>query len=442
MKSPDAPAGPPAAGSAALVLPDLRYSCHCTGCCCEAFPRIDVDDDTRRALGSIAMESLPEAAERLEAAVDGVTEFDGKPVLRHCPGGYRCVFLRTDRLCELHAVHGSAAKPKVCREFPYRFRATPSGVFVGLSFVCPSVRANSGASVADQSADLAAIAADSTGASSVDEPVLLSKRLAVSWEQYLLVEAALTDLLALEGRNLRARLMALHVFVRMLEAYSRETRGAFQPMEAPRQFEDAELGDFLDTMRATRYAAVMRVAGKHVTRGRVLRRIFLGTVASFGNAMWRRGGRVAIVRTLFGQYLVHAFGFGRVRLEPVAAHLRHRQLEAVRFPVSGPAAELLDRYARHIVFRKDLVHGQSLLRGIDLMLVSFALIRWYAAASAAEVGRTEPGDEDFSRAVAEVEKTYGFHSRFYELMQRQPTVESLLDSFTSMPHYPFVVLGA
>jgi hypothetical protein len=47
-------------------------------------------------------------------------------------GGRQCQFLREDNLCDVHARFGMAAKPLMCRVFPWFFRATPTGMAVGM----------------------------------------------------------------------------------------------------------------------------------------------------------------------------------------------------------------------------------------------------------------------------------------------------------------------
>ena len=46
--------------------------------------------------------------------------------------GNGCQFLRPDNLCDLHARFGAEAKPFMCRAFPLQFRASASGVVVGM----------------------------------------------------------------------------------------------------------------------------------------------------------------------------------------------------------------------------------------------------------------------------------------------------------------------
>lgn len=48
----------------------------------------------------------------------------------------RCVFLGDDKLCVIHKHHGAEQKPTICRQFPYTFTRTPTGIDVSFSTEC------------------------------------------------------------------------------------------------------------------------------------------------------------------------------------------------------------------------------------------------------------------------------------------------------------------
>jgi hypothetical protein len=48
----------------------------------------------------------------------------------------RCVFLRPDERCAVHALHGAAAKPGFCREFPYHLVSDPRGTAAVIRATC------------------------------------------------------------------------------------------------------------------------------------------------------------------------------------------------------------------------------------------------------------------------------------------------------------------
>ena len=72
-----------------------------------------------------------------------------------------CVALRPDHGCAIHAAAGAAAKPGVCRQFPYTLTRTPDAIEVGLQLECRSLGASlaSGAGDAEIEADLRALLA-------------------------------------------------------------------------------------------------------------------------------------------------------------------------------------------------------------------------------------------------------------------------------------------
>ena len=54
----------------------------------------------------------------------------------------------------MHKSHGYDFKPRVCRAYPFQPVRTPGGLFVGLSFACESVLADSGRAIAEQADEI------------------------------------------------------------------------------------------------------------------------------------------------------------------------------------------------------------------------------------------------------------------------------------------------
>ena len=102
-----------------------RHACHACGACCRGtrVRLVDADEVTRI-----------EAA----AATLGVDRpvVDGR--LRHGDDG-ACVFLGADALCDLHRRFGAAAKPDLCRQYPFAVNETEAGARVGVDPGCFSL---------------------------------------------------------------------------------------------------------------------------------------------------------------------------------------------------------------------------------------------------------------------------------------------------------------
>lgn len=430
-----------------LHLPEgLRYTCHQSGLCCPVFPRIPVDQASADRLDSLDYGRMPSVGCGVKSAEEAtLREPDGTRVLARRRDGGDCVFYGADGLCAVHKTHGEAAKPQVCRDFPYRYRDTPGGRYVGLSFVCPSVRGNKGQPVTEQGDDLLAAGDRAHRRQTAEGLVRLNRKLLVSWNDYLALESALADLLGLDGMPLARRMAACAVLLTFVDLLQQGLHGPHAPMAAARAVPDGEIAEAVAAMARNGYADVLRAAGRHVAGGarkwRVLRRMYLGMVAGLGNTLWAPKGRFATVVGLIADHVKHATGLGRVRMKPFSRPVGHDALARAAFPAAGPGAELLDRYLGHCLFRKDLVFAPDVARGLNLWLTNAALLRWYAAAVAAEAGRATPEDDDWSEAVRHVETYYGMQSRFYETLAKHDHFESILDGFTRRKNFPFVVMG-
>jgi hypothetical protein len=111
-----------------------RHSCQANGACCSGSflgPLSPAD------VGRVA--SLSPGQRRQPGLGDEILEHlvhDGQSWvgMRRLFG--RCGCQGGDRLCDLHAVHGLASKPVVCRQFPLRFHRSPAGIQVSLTLAC------------------------------------------------------------------------------------------------------------------------------------------------------------------------------------------------------------------------------------------------------------------------------------------------------------------
>ncbi|MFT4627495.1 MAG: Fe-S-cluster containining protein [Myxococcota bacterium] len=112
----------------------LRWACHgCARCCSSGYELGPVDEGTIEGLraADIGAQWAP--------ARDGWMDTRHTPegprhVLRQRDG--RCIFLRDDDLCAIHALLGPDAKPGFCREFPYHFVEDAAGTVAVVRPTC------------------------------------------------------------------------------------------------------------------------------------------------------------------------------------------------------------------------------------------------------------------------------------------------------------------
>ncbi len=113
----EAPALPP------LTLGEIRHACHTCGTCCTGWRvRLSTTFERQRVQN--------------QAEVLGIRDPITDASIRRENG--RCVFLREDNLCAIHARFGEDEKPTVCQHFPRRSRHAEDGMRIGADPGCSS----------------------------------------------------------------------------------------------------------------------------------------------------------------------------------------------------------------------------------------------------------------------------------------------------------------
>jgi lysine-N-methylase len=117
-----------------------RWDCHSCGFCCRS-TKFKLGEDDLKKLREQKWENNP--------------DFHGVPIVtRHGwlkkyyqlgkrPDG-TCIFLTDDNLCRIHRDFGEAAKPLVCRLFPFQLVSLREFAYVTLRQYCPSAVADNG----------------------------------------------------------------------------------------------------------------------------------------------------------------------------------------------------------------------------------------------------------------------------------------------------------
>jgi len=135
-----------------LLLPDnVVFTCQNSGACCRSDWLIGVDAASHTRLRDVNWRTVDPAladGEKFVPLKFPLASGEQLTFARNAAGS--CVFLTPDARCSIHRHLGAAAKPQVCREFPYHFVETPDGVAVGVSFACTAVRGHHGAQLHEQ----------------------------------------------------------------------------------------------------------------------------------------------------------------------------------------------------------------------------------------------------------------------------------------------------
>ncbi|GAB4318518.1 MAG: hypothetical protein Kow0059_12070 [Candidatus Sumerlaeia bacterium] len=413
--------------------PEMKYECVQCGFGCRTM-EVQLDRPSWETIRALPLERV---SLRLRHApgVFSTSPSAGVCCLRQVEG--RCVFLEPGNLCALHRVFGYESKPQSCRDFPFRLTVAPDGVWVGLSFACTAVLQEQGPPVQSHEPLLrvqlgASLSVQRAG----DEQgrVALSDTQALSWEQYRRLEGLLVELIDRRDVCVDDALRAGAIVLRLLSDFLVQGRsgGGFTPEQI--------FDHFLDRMRAESLAMPLRLARKPVG-GAAQKRVFLGTLIHFRNAVARRpSAPPAAAWALGAQYVRHLLKAGRFEMLPLPGRLPWWALERTRADWDEPFFEYQRRrFLRHQVFRKDLVAYYPVATAWALLMAQHALVKWFALARAHLRGSLEVGREDLMEALRCVETHYSHHFTFHQLFERMPLLWAFLERLLNHRRYPYII---
>jgi len=420
-----------------LLLPaDVVFTCQNSGACCRNDWLIGVDDPSYQRLHRIEWRKLdpPIPVDDPFVALEEPLSGGETRTFRRKPDG-ACVFLGAGEKCGIHSTLGYAAKPQICREFPYYFVDTPDGVAVGVSFACTAVRAHHGRSLADQETDVRDVLAGSYRVGQVPDSIVLFSGTDITWEEYRPIEAALLDLLTPGDRPLAQTLIAGSVLVNLVVSLTQvERRGTSAAGQS--------VASALSQLRAENYTRLFDVAG----RVRYPRRgsdAHLAPLYAWLRLSRQHVSRLTLVFALYADYFRFRKRRGRMP-DLITADGETIDLAAVatvRLAADPASEELLREYWRHVVWRKTLTPMHGVFRGYHMLLALHAFTRWAARVAAWRAGRTVAEARDVNAAVRLVEQRFVLHSQFGNLFAISPVLTILADRMFGQPSFvPLTVL--
>jgi Fe-S-cluster containining protein len=345
-----------------------------------------------------------------------------------------CIFLDNKNLCRIHQKYGYEAKPLNCRNYPFRFIETPSGIYVGVSFGCRSVLQRTGKPVKDYQELLENLFAETGPVRRLPEGILLAPGIPITWRQYELLEANLARLFTLDGYELEEQLIAGSVYLSLLAKFVREAQ-----QTSGHSIEEV-IVTYISAMERENYARIFSIARTPLARP-FIQRMFLGMMISFRNTLTRRRRRVGAVAKLLYEYLRNMLRLGKIHFLPLQRGFCFSDFRRVRFDPSEPfVAHTIRTYIQHMLFRKDLVQEGEVLKGYHFLLLYYALLRWYVVGIVAARGEHTPSRNDLMDAITYVEKYYAYHSCFSALFNRYPILSDTVDSLFSRKTYPATIV--
>jgi len=418
-----------------LHLPaDMHYDCVQCGHGCMDPWEIAVDPESEGRMATHDLKAHQQRAKDRDPI--GPSSWGGAERTL-CREGHACTFLRDDKRCALHAALGPKEKPQTCIDFPFRYVDTPVGAFVGVSFVCTAVLRDHGDAIEAKRAYLDEGFSESVHVEKSAVRPQLTPRIAIDFDAYLALEAALDDILRIPNAPLPRRLLVQSLFLDIVvETFAaarlaEDGRVALNAEEraAAQSASDADLVRALAARcRADNWGRLLASAVRRRPFPMV-HRAFVGLLLALRGAMAERRNRIAAMLVPARFYLAHALMAGTVRLPPLDRTLSFAELKRLWPDPADPEFDaLLTRYFRHALFRKDLLGAESIRAAHRQMLYHFALVGWYTATEAAARSLARPDIEALREGLRSVEKYYVLHTTFGEFLQRQPVLGTMLDT--------------
>jgi len=417
-----------------LLLPDgVVFTCQNSGACCRSDWLIGVDDASHARLRDVDWTTHDPALPKSGAFV---------PLPFPLPGGERvtfarkpegaCVFLTPDSRCGIHRHRGAAAKPQVCREFPYHFVETPDGVAVGVSFACTAVRAHQGASLPAQAEEIRAVLAGSTRVERLPDPLTLFGALDIGWDAYRPIEAALLRLLGSRRDPLPVGLLAGSALLSLCIGLTQMEASARREGRPPK----ATLAGGLAELAADDHRKLLDIAaGARYPRKPAL--TYLAPLYTWLEMSRRRLTRLPLLLSLYRNYLRFRRGRG-VLPDAITGGdpFELRDVLAVSFDLGAPGVEdFLREYWSHVVFRKTLTPMHGVFRGYQTLLALYSFTRLAARVHARRAGRAVTALGDVKDAVRLVERAFVLHARYTDLFRLTPMVTVLTDRLYQQPSF-------
>lgn len=425
--------------------PGMKYDCLNCGHGCRDFDEIPVDERSLERLSKLDLDKVQQALPGQPPFVPDRAD-PTKRVL--CHTGEACVFLTPTRLCALHREYGAENKPQACIDFPFRYVDTPAGTFVGVSFVCTAILEEHGAPVEDRRNDFLRALPVATHRKATGERPRLTARVSIDFDAYMELEAAMDEVMQLPNIELGPRLLCqsilLDIAVRAFEAARLpDGGGAKRPQLSPTEREAARAATDVDLVRSmvARFRADkwgrLLLQANAATPSPALHRAFVGLVTSFRSALVPHRSRLGAIWAIATGYAAHASRLGRIHLMPLPLPFHYRAFESVALDLLPGSYfdHTLTRYFRHALFRKDLLLADNVRTGHRLLLLHFALMRWYVVGMTALQQKEAPDNTITREALRHVEKLYVHHSAFSRFLEEQPVLGSLVDSVLMNKRY-------
>ncbi len=388
-----------------LHLPTLQnWSCHSCGGCCRQHA-IYITEEERKRIESQGWRAEDGVKGPLFVKEGGWLR-PGRTRLAHQADG-ACAFLDEKGLCRIHAKFGEPAKPLACRIYPYAFHPSGNSISISLRYSCPSVVANKGTTLREQSGDLNELMrlVVPEGGEKLPPPAV-SGTARLEWPDFMRLVRGLDATLAEEDEPLAARIIQAFEWVPLVgQASFEKIRGA-RVDELVEILREEVAGHMPDLAAVPEPSPI----------GRMNFRLLAAQYARKDTEVDRRSGwrgRWRLLRSAI------AFTRGRGLIPPMQPGFRpvpFESLEKSFGPIPEEADEILTRYFRVKIqglhFCGPAYYGVPFVEGFSSLALIYPVVLWLARWLAASGDRTAVTVDDISRGLAIADHHHGYADIF------------------------------
>ncbi|MFA5779321.1 MAG: flagellin lysine-N-methylase [Elusimicrobiota bacterium] len=407
-----------------IIIPEnFCYSClpNCA-VCCKADWSIDIDEETYKNLSKVEWEKISKKF----ACKKKFIEKNHKKYFELIEG--KCIFLDDDKYCLIHKKMGFDAKSSTCKIYPLKFIKTADGIIVRLSFVCPSIIKNTGVPLEEQIAEIEKIAAlKPEQMRQINEIVAVNEDIKVSWTDYKKLENFILDLLK-TGDNYESSLKASAKFLRIvIEGLQKkeEISGILEKIDKKILF-----------VRMDAFGGKKENNDIFSKKQRLYYALFVG---------YEFVGRADA--SAFKKYsnLVKLI-FKKGTLELKGRKFDVSRVYKTYFNIDNKEnMKLIKKYIEHLIFTKwHLLPADfstpNVISGYSLILVIYALVKWFSRAFAVLRGSSIVELCDVENAVSIVDLNYAGHITRETLFLNSPVFSKICNLLISQNNFEEIII--
>lgn len=392
-----------------LKLPTIQnWNCHNCGGCCRQH-EIEITSEEKERIEKQQWdqdESIPSNQPVFEKM--GLSPLGNRYRLAHQADG-SCVFLDENGFCRIHARFGEPAKPLACQVYPYAFHPAGKDVAVSLRFSCPSVVANLGKRVDQQSSEIRKIVKQVLPKKmKTPAPPQLTAKESLGWPDTLKAVAALNQLFQDSDSRFLIKILRTLSWVELIE------QSRFQSIQGTR---------FNEFLRLISEATVQEIpADLELSRpvysklGGIQFRLLAAQYArkdTFATSSRGIANRFLLLKSA----LKITSGQGTIpRLQDRFSAVTFSSLEAPFGEIPFECEELFTRYYQVKIeglhFFGAAYYGIPFVEGFYHLALMFPAIMWIARWIAVGAGRTTLLKDDVYEAMSIADHHHGYSPLF------------------------------